>query len=126
MATNTYGDFCPGSWHVGMVFRNLSIHDVHILPKTVIGNVQTGEKVLDWEVLGLTGEDLPPKEQEEPSKVRKTSSPNPLEKELTLPTPMSPQLELEVPTQEPDVLGKVNHGGALSGIVRINRMHEAF
>ena len=106
MATNTYGDLCPGSWHVGMVLRNLSTQEVCIPPKTVIGNIQTAEKVPDLEIFSHTNE-FPLKEQEEPSKAGQTNGPNPLEKEVTQLTPMSPQLELEVPTLEPDVLGMI-------------------
>ena len=104
MATKIYGDLCPGSWHMGMVLRNSSAREVHIPPRTVICNVQIAEKVSDWEVLGHTGEDLPLKEQEEPSKVIWTSSTNTLEKVVTQPTPLSPLSELEVPTLQPDVL----------------------
>ena len=46
IATNMYGDLCPGSWHVGMVLRNLSAQEVHIPPKTIIGNVQTAKRAL--------------------------------------------------------------------------------
>ena len=69
MATNKYGDHCPGSRYMRMVLRNLSALEVCIPPKTIISNVQTVKKVPNWEMLSHTGEDLPPKEQEEPSKV---------------------------------------------------------
>ena len=59
-------------------------------------------------MLSHTSEDLPPKEQEKPSKVGWTSGPNPLEKEVTRLTPRSPQLELEVSILEPDILEKVD------------------
>ena len=80
MATNTYEDLCPGSKCVGMVLKNLSAREVCIPPKTVIGNVQTAEKVPDWEMLSNNGKDPPPKEQGELSKVSQTSSPDPSEK----------------------------------------------
>ena len=64
MATNTYGDLCPGSRCMGMVLRNLSTWKVHIPPKSIIGNVQTAEKVPHWEMPGHIREDLPLKEQE--------------------------------------------------------------
>ena len=69
MATNTYGDLCPGSQCLGMVLRNLPTREVCIPPKAVTGNVQTVEKVPDWEMLDHTSEDLPLKVQEELSKV---------------------------------------------------------
>ena len=82
MATSMYGNLFPGSRCMGKVLRNLFTWEDCIPPKTVIGKVQTANKVSDWEMLGHIGEDLPPKEQEEPSKVAQTSGPNPSGKEV--------------------------------------------
>ena len=70
--------------------------------------------------------DLPPKEWWEPSKVSWYSSLNPKEKEVTWLTPQSPQLELEVPTPEHNVLEKLICWGVLRGTLRISGKPEAF
>ena len=83
MATSTYGDLCPGSRLVGMVLRNLSIWEVQIPPKTVIGNVQMAEIVLNLKVFKQMSVVLPLKEQVEPSKVGRPNGSDLPEKELT-------------------------------------------
>ena len=73
MATNTFGDLCPGSRWVGMVLRNLSALEVPISPKTVIGNVQIAETVPDLKVFKPPSAVLASKEHVELSKA---SQPN--------------------------------------------------
>ena len=58
MATSTYGDVCPDPRRVGMVLGDLSVQEIRIPPKTVIGNVQTAEIIPHTKVLEHTGEIL--------------------------------------------------------------------
>ena len=80
MATNTYGDLCPGSRHMEMVLRNLSAQEVPVPPKMVIGRGQTVEKVPYRGLLAHTGKDLPPSVQRELPEVSQTSGPESPEK----------------------------------------------
>ena len=63
IATGTYGDLHPGSRRVGMMLQNLSVQEVRIPPKTIIGNVQMAEIVPNVKALKPTSEVLPLKEQ---------------------------------------------------------------
>ena len=56
MATNMYADLCPGSRCMGIVLRNLSAREFQIPPKNIIGNVETAEKVPNWEKLSHISE----------------------------------------------------------------------
>ena len=71
-----------------------------------------------------TSEVLLSKEQKEPSQVGQPTCSNSPQKELTWPTPISPQLELGVPILEHDMLEKWIYWGELNGIPRINKRQE--
>ena len=112
MATNTYGDFCPASWNVGMVLRNLSAREVHIPPKTVIGNLY---KQLRKSLIGRCSatqvRTFLQRSRRNHQRSARLAVQIPSEKEVTQLTNQSPQSEMEVPTLEHDVLENVNLAG---------------
>ena len=59
MATGTYGDPSPGSGKVGMMLRNLSAREVRFPHKSIIGNVQMAEIVLNMKAFKHTSDILP-------------------------------------------------------------------
>ena len=63
MATSTYGDLHPGSKREDMIMQNLSVWEVRVPPKTVIGNVQMVEIVPNMKAFKLTSKVLPSREQ---------------------------------------------------------------
>ena len=108
MATNTFGDLCPGSKQVGMVLMNLSTQEVLIPPKTLVSNVQNAEIVPDLKIFKQTSSVLPLKEPAEPSKGGWPNGWNSPKKELTQLTHISLQLGMDVSSLEHDILKKVD------------------
>ena len=109
MTTNMYRHLYPGSRDVGMVLRNLSVQEVLVPPKMVIGSRETVKKVPEGGLLNHTVKDLPPSEQRELPEGSWTSSPELMREKVTQLTPGSSQLEAPIP--EPDILGEVDLSG---------------
>ena len=107
MATKTYGDLCPGSKHMGIVLRNFSMREVCIPPKTVIGNVQTAEKSLIGKCSAIMVRTLLQGSRGNYQRSTRLAVQIPWKKRWPSQPPKSSCSELEVPTLEHDVLGKV-------------------
>ena len=110
MATSTSGNLHPGSRRVGMMLRNLSAWEVRIPPNRVISYVQAAKIVTNVKVPKCTGKVLPSMEQTEPSCIGQPTCFSP-QNEWTHLTLISPQLELDDPTSECDMLDKVDLSG---------------
>ena len=92
----------------------------------VIGKVQTAEKVPDGELLGHTGEDLPPSEQRESPGVDQTSSPELPEKgDLAGPWVFISQ-SYRSPLQNLMSQERSTSWGVQSGTLRTNGKPKAF